>query len=228
MINKNYYCVIDLETIGANPYECDVIQIGAVIVDPRKLEIVPGSEFNCRVKPEQYAAGSEEYRRAHASDIQFHMGVFKETEDEFCKRLDIGVPLKEAWTSLVNYTKNWYVPGGPKSTRSAPIMVGYNIYNFDKVILDRIATQFKNVDKQGRQNVFNQLFSIDLIHTVFMWNESLHLFENYKLDTLRKYLDINSEGIAHEALKDCYDEATLLIKYLNLHRYFCKKVKGWQ
>jgi DNA polymerase III epsilon subunit-like protein len=48
MPNFQKICVFDLETDGTNPDKCSPVQIAAIMVDPRKLEIVPDSEFNVK------------------------------------------------------------------------------------------------------------------------------------------------------------------------------------
>lgn len=228
MINKNYYCILDFETMGKDPYTCDAIQLGAVIVDPRKLEIVEDSEFSCWIKPEKFAEDPVAYAKEHQDNMQFHCNNFDESEEAFAQRLENALDEKSAWKSFVEYTKSWYVPGKSKSVKyNAPILVGYNIYNFDSIILNRLARKYKNVNKNGEQNVFHPQFSIDLLNTVFMWNENLTMLNNYKLDTIRKVVGINAEGYAHEAVKDCKDEATLLIKFLNLSRVTTGRIKGW-
>ena len=45
-MNLHKIAVIDFETTGINPDTCEPTQLAAVMVDPRKLEIIEGSEFN--------------------------------------------------------------------------------------------------------------------------------------------------------------------------------------
>jgi exonuclease I len=51
-MNKNKICVFDFETDGSNPLVCSPVQIAAIMIDPIKLEIISGSEFNANFKPE--------------------------------------------------------------------------------------------------------------------------------------------------------------------------------
>ena len=45
-MNYNKICVFDFETDGRDPHKVNPVQLAAVIVDPRKLEIIKNAEFN--------------------------------------------------------------------------------------------------------------------------------------------------------------------------------------
>ena len=53
-MNYNKICVFDFETDGTNVDTLNPVQLAAVIVDPRKLELVKGGEFNSFIKPETF------------------------------------------------------------------------------------------------------------------------------------------------------------------------------
>jgi len=46
MANYHKICVFDFETDGSNPECCSPVQIAALMIDPKKLEVIPDSEFN--------------------------------------------------------------------------------------------------------------------------------------------------------------------------------------
>ena len=50
MANNNYFCCYDFETGDINPETCEVLSLGAVIIHPKKLEIVEGGEFYSLIK----------------------------------------------------------------------------------------------------------------------------------------------------------------------------------
>lgn len=226
MINKNYIVVFDLETDGSNPKKCNPIQIAALAIEPRSLTIVPGSEFSSMCCPEDI---DQDYYIEYAKDtIQWHANNHKISWDEMFQKIKESPSEKETWKNFLAYLKQWHIPGKPKSKYTAPILAGYNIFEFDKVIIDRLANKYKNLDSEGIPNFYQKRDTIDILKLVFAWSENLTALSNYKMDTLREVFGINSEGVAHEALKDCYDEAAILIKYLRLHRKLSQKVQGWK
>lgn len=226
MKNKNYFVVFDLETDGSNPFKDNPIQFAAVVVDPRSLTVVPGSDFSSWCKPEE--ADDEDYYEKHKSTIDWHANNFGVKPEEFLAKIKGSPTEKEVWKNFVEYLKQWHIPGKAKNKFNAPILAGYNIFEFDKIFIDRLSIKYKNVDKEGFSNIYRKRDTVDILKLVFAWSEDLTVLPDYKMDTLRDAFGINHAGIAHEGLKDCYDEAALLIKYLNLHRVFSKRVKGWK
>lgn len=226
MINQNYFIVFDLETDGTNVNKDSPIQFAALAVHPRTLEIVPDSEFTTYSRPDDFE--DEDYYENHKSTIDWHAEKFGITPEEFLKFLGEAPSEQEAWKNFIAYTKRWYIPGKAKTRFNAPILAGYNIFEFDKVFLDRLAKKYRTVDSNGEPNFYQKRDTIDIMKLVFVWSESLTALPNYKMDTLREVFGINHEGVAHEGLKDCYDEAALLIKYIGLHRKFVKRVAGWK
>jgi DNA polymerase III epsilon subunit-like protein len=70
MANGNYLAIFDFETGGVNPESCEVLSLGAVIVHPRKLEIVEGGEFYSVIKPEDRANVSPDALAHHKESIK--------------------------------------------------------------------------------------------------------------------------------------------------------------
>lgn len=226
MINQNYFIVFDLETDGTNPIKNSPIQFAALAVHPRTLEIVPDSAFSTFSRPDDFE--DDDYYEKHKDTIDWHAKNFSITPEEMLKKIGDASSEREAWKNFIEYTRRWYIPGKSKTRFNAPILAGYNIFEFDKIFLDRLAKKYKNVDSNGDPNFYQKRDTVDIMKLVFAWSESLTALKNYKMDTLREVFNINHEGIAHEGLKDCYDQATLLIKYLSLHRRFAKGVRGWK
>ena len=74
MANNQKICVFDLETDGSNPDSCSPVQIAAVIIDPRKLEIIPDSEFNINLMPEPLEK-DKDYDYSDSDILDFHAKV---------------------------------------------------------------------------------------------------------------------------------------------------------
>lgn len=216
-------CVFDMETDGSDPSLCSPVQISAVIVDPVKLEIVNGSEFNVFCKPEVMET-QEDYK--YETDIMtFHAKVRGCSEDEIYEQWK-GYPSQEvSWKAFISYLEKYHCfKGKKKSMFSAPIAAGYNINRFDLKIVNRLSMKYKNYDpKEKNTNIFYQRDVLDIMNLVFYWFENSDI-KSYSLDTVRDYLGISKEG-AHDALKDVQDCAKILIRFLKLHRNLSQKVK---
>lgn len=216
-------CVFDFETDGSDPESCSPVQLAAVMVDPIKLEIIEGSEFNINCKPEVIEKDPE--YRYDTDIIDFHARV------KGCSQEDIYALWKTygsqelAWTSFVNYLDKYHCGNRKKkSAFSAPIAAGYNINRFDMKIINRLSKKYKNIDnKEGISTLFYPRDVLDIMNLVFYWFESSDL-KSYSLDTIREHLGISKEG-AHDALKDVNDCANILIRFMRLHRKLVPKIK---
>ena len=222
MINYNKICIFDFETDGIDPKACSPVQIAAIIIDPLKLEIVPNSEFNIFFKPETLA-NNEDY--VYQTDIlDFHAKV------RGCKKEDIlnqwkQYPSQEqSWKMFINYLDLYHSRTSKKSQFSAPIAAGYNIHRFDLHIIERLSSKFGNLNKEGRSSIFYPRDVVDIMNLVFYWFENNNDLKSYTLDSLRDYFGISKEG-AHDALKDVKDCASILIRFMKLHRNLSNKIK---
>lgn len=206
MPNSNYYISFDFETSSVNPHTTQILSIGACVVHPKKLQIIPGSEFYTMVKPEDPA-------RVEAKALEINKLVMSELEN--------APPIDIAWKSFVKYIKSY---NAGNNIFTAPIPMGYNIVNYDLVIVDRMARRFKNVDGDGIPNLFHFRDKMDLITDMYRWTESRAEIKSLSFDNIRKWLGMTSEG-AHNSLGDAKDAAKLGIKIINLHRYLSPKVE---
>jgi DNA polymerase III epsilon subunit-like protein len=87
-----------------------------------------------------------------------------------------------------------------------------------------MSIKYGNVNKENRSDIFYPRDVIDIMNLVFYWFEGNNELKNYTLDNLRDYLGLDKEG-AHDALKDVKDTASILIRFLRLHRNISNKVK---
>jgi DNA polymerase III epsilon subunit-like protein len=215
-------CVFDFETDGSNPLVCSPVQISAIIVDPVKLEIVEGSEFNGFCKPE--VMESDANYKYETDIIDFHAKVKGCSQDEIYAKWREYPSQEVTWNSFVSYLEKYHCFGGKKKSMfSAPIAAGYNINRFDLKIIQRLSEKYKNVDnKEKTSTVFYPRDVIDIMNLVFYWFESQGL-KSYSLDSVRDYLGISKEG-AHDALKDVQDCAKILIRFMKLHRRLVPKI----
>jgi DNA polymerase III epsilon subunit-like protein len=224
MANLQKICVFDLETDGANPDICSPVQIAAIMIDPYRLEIIPDSEFNITIKPEALE-NNIEYAYADSDVLDFHAKVRSKPKEEILNDWKSYQKQENGWKLFVSYLNMYHSRStGKKSCFTAPIAAGYNINRFDLRIVDRLSKKYDNLNKEGRSDIFYPRDVIDIMNLVFYWFEGNNELKNYTLDNLREYLGIDGEG-AHDALKDVKDTASILIRFLRLHRNISTKVK---
>lgn len=208
MINNSYIISFDLETDSLDYINGEVVQISAVAVDPYKLEIVEGSEFDTLVKPVNILSGSEAEIQQKWNARQKAWDVNKKTRAQLEK-----APLPQyAFKEFIKYVKR-YDTGGRVGK---PIAAGQNIQGFDLFWLDELSKRYKVANSTGKQNIFTTKVILDLQNIHFMWFENLTEPENLKLDTFRKFYGIEEQG--HDSLVDCKTVANIVIRFLKLNR----------
>lgn len=223
MANLQKICVFDLETDGSNPNLCSPVQIAAIMIDPYKLEIIKDSEFNINLKP-LILEEKPDYIYEDSDVLDFHAKVRGCEKNNILEswrgyqKQDIG------WKMFVSYLEKYHTRSDRKSCFTAPIAAGYNINRFDLPIIDKLSIKYNNLNKENKSSLFYPRDVIDLLNIIFYWFEGSDELSNYKLDTLRSYLGISTEG-SHDALKDVKDTADILIRFMNLHRNVAEKVK---
>ncbi len=207
-MNTNNIIILDLETGGSNPYTCEVTQIAACLVHPKTLEI--SNFFNTECRPENMDNLEEDALR-----------ITGKTKEGLAK----APLLKEAWSNFREYIKF----NSGKNKYSRPIRAGYNILNFDNVILDRLCAKFGDIDCDGRQNLFSDFISIDMMPIMWMLTENDDMLKkfsannkaNIKFDTICKWLGLSTSG-AHDALIDVKREAKVIVRFMNWFRKLIK------
>lgn len=202
-LNKNIIFVYDFETWDANPNTCEVVQVAALAIEPRKLQVMDGSEFVSYMKPLDIKNFSQK-----AIDIN------KITEDKVADAPDRRI----VWERFVDHINKFNHKKGNIFT--APVQAGMNINRFDAFIIDRLAREYGNVNKDGEPNLFYPMRSYDLKELLFFWFESVDVLPNLKMDAARPFFGLTTEG-AHDALTDVRQTAELLIRFLNFHRKIC-------
>jgi len=204
-LNRNTIVVFDLETGSASPSNCEVLELAAVAMDPRSLEIKESDLFHCYLKPTSW------------DNVQQEALAVNKLDKEFIEKN--GVELKLGWNDFVKWVKKY---DEKNQFWSRPIPAGHNIINFDLPIIERLATTFGQVDKDGRQTLFHNRDKFDLMFFCSSWFENASEPANYKLDTLREYFGLSSEN-AHRADTDIKQTALLLGRFLKFQRNCFKK-----
>lgn len=205
MLNRNDIICYDFETGSANPYTCEPLQLAAVILDARTLEIKPDSEFATYIKPTSW------------DNVEDGALAVNKIKREVVEK--DGISQKEAWETFTRYVNKY---NKSKTPFGAPISAGHNIKNFDRHITDRMCRLYGPVDKKDSPIIFHRRDMIDLMDISFLWFENTGEPENYKLDTIRGYLGVSKEN-AHNAVTDVQHTAMIIARFLKFHRTISSK-----
>ena len=216
-MNKNKICVFDFETDGRDVKTLNPVQLAAVIVDPRKLELVNKAEFNSFMRPE--GIDDEDYFDKNRATIEWHSNIRGCTVEEILDLWKEAPPQKIVWGNFLEFLNKFHKQGQRKTKFSAPIACGYNIHSFDLPIVKRLCTKHCK-----SKEIFHPRDKIDLMHWMFPWFENSTDVTSYSMDNMREYFGISTAN-AHDALKDVKDGANLLCRFLRLHRRTAKTVK---
>lgn len=202
MITNNYV-FWDTETSSVDPDTTQVLSLGAVAVNPRTMEIIPGSEFYSLVRPE-----IEELLEAKAMEVN------KLVLSELRQAPTIDVVWKNFGTYVDKYKSG-------KNKWGRPIPGGMNINNFDMIISRRLNARYK-------MELWHPFNTLDILSDFFRWFENDPEIKSLSFDNMRKYLGMNQESIenAHNALQDSKDAAIIAGRFIKLYRNIKPKFKG--
>jgi DNA polymerase III epsilon subunit-like protein len=216
-MNYNKICVFDFETDGRDPTKANPVQLAAVIVDPRKLEIVNNAEFNSFMRPE--GIDEEDYFENNRATIERHSNIRDCTPEEIIELWKKAPSQKMVWENFVGFLEKFHKSGKNKTKFSAPLACGYNILAFDLHIVNRMCENHL----KGKQ-IFHPRDKLDLMHWMFPWFENSRAVTSFSMDNMREYLGMSTAN-AHDAMKDVKDTAGLLCRFLRLYRRTARNVK---
>lgn len=185
----NTLIIYDFETSSTDIDTTQILSIGAVAVDPRKLEVIASSEFYSLVQPED-----EKTVQPKALEVN------KLTLDELRKAPVIDV----VWKNFAGYVGNY-----GKTLWKKPIPGGFNISGFDNPICRRMNARFKT-------ELWHPFLYYDVLDDIKRWTWNNPEIKSMSFDNIRKWMGMPSEG-AHNALQDSKDAATLAIRFLKLY-----------
>jgi len=226
----------DYETTGKNPHTCQPIELAAVIIDGRKLEVREDSCFSSYIKP---MPDEEAIKYGMEPVTPEVLGITKIDP----KNLETAPSLKTVWSQFELYTKK-YNPG--KDSWTAPIGVGFNVDGYDNIINTRIAGgHYWQINAMGymkelglkepwgfgpwdekrlQHKLFHPIFHIDLMDTVWQWTENMKEMDRISMDRIRQWLGIDAEH-AHRGIVDVVQGAYIFARFLRLTRAMVPKVK---
>lgn len=206
------------------------MQICAIVIDPRRLEIVPGGEFKSFMKPPTTFEAIDPKTKTvakfdyipHPKSLEFHAKVRGCTTEEVLLKWNSAPSQKAVWEGFMKFCERFHGDTKRKSASTFPVLVGWNNISYDNPIFDRMCERFGYTDKSGSQNVRRENNTIDLMTMWKTWTENNPDIEDARFDTARKYLGMKLEG-GHDAIKDVHDGAALFIRLMKLQRYCASK-----
>jgi len=211
MINQKDIIVFDLETTSKFPLTTEICQLAACCVDARSLEIK--DSFNTYMQPLEWDKIEQE-----ALDVN-------RLTREFLKEQ---IMPQVAWLNFVNWVQKFNKGKQKTDTYRAPIMCGYNVRGFDKIIVDRYAEKYGPYDEKRQCNkLFNGMVIFDILDHMWFWLESMSDPEDLKLTSVMRYLGFAEEAIAnaHGAVSDVEATAQIAIRLLKLQRRLTQPTK---
>lgn len=214
-MNYRDYIILDFETTSKYPTTTQPVQLAAVVVHGRKLEIKPDSEFSSLIKP---IFDEEECKKLNLDPLDpGAVAVHGKTEAILADAPN----LKSVWSNFCDYVSehNFH-----KKSWSAPIMAGYNIRNFDSLIIDRICNEepwkYGPYDEKFKcQGLFQPIHAIDLLDFMFAMFENDKSVNSLSADNLIRGHFGYAKGEAHDALSDVIMTAELFCRTMKWIRH---------
>lgn len=208
------YIFLDFETGSKNRHKTQPLQLAAVAIDGRKLEIQ--ETFNSLIKPIM-----DEQQCAELGLDMLQDEALKKNKLNVDELLNAPSP-KEVMSNFAVFVDRY---NSKKNDWSRPIMAGFNIYGFDDAIINRLAKEHGYWDEEEQVcNLFNRIHKFDIFHDVFRWFENAYSIKRMNMDAIREMLGMPLEG-SHNALKDVQDGAKVMIRFLNLYRKMYPRIK---
>lgn len=210
MADSRNICVFDFETGGRDPHTCEIVQIGAVVINRNSLKIQ--DEFKTLMRPNNFDALEDKAMQVH--------GITRE-QLEAAPTEQTAFPIFARWIQKFNTRKD-------KNSFGAPIPCGWGIDGFDMPIIARYCKQHGFWDnKWNNQSLLNPIFTFDCMKHVWFWlRANADTPENIKLGTVLEYMGVPKDEIAsgaHDALWDVKWTAQVAIKLLRVGVFLTEK-----
>jgi DNA polymerase III epsilon subunit-like protein len=216
-INNTYIC-FDFETGSKNAKKTQPLQIAAVAIDGRKLEII--GRFSSYIRGSEDKEYLEKWNLDPISDEA--LKVNKITWEQ----IRAAPPVQVVWNNFCAFVNTYNYK---KNKWSAPISAGYNTSNFDLKIVNRLCGEepwkFGPFDTEYQnQSLFNPIYHIDMLQVVYTWFEGLSEPTSLSFDSLRQFMGMPTEA-SHDAAYDTEQCGELLIRFLKLTRKIATKTR---
>jgi len=226
MINFNNICVFQFDMDGRNPWDDSPIKLSAIMIDPRKLEIIDGSEFFSIIQPLDIKMTmlnedeeEEDYYTRHKDVIDAMAKAEVSTPDKIIERLEKAQEADWVWHEWSEYLLRYNVDPVKRSQYGAPIPAGYNLFDKEWILMRRLARQFKDMDRNYSPKVFHPTHKFDAFLMCVNWLENLAEPQSYGFDTIRPYFGMDPKR------NELDNIARLVIRFLGMTRKHAEKVR---
>lgn len=208
MINTRTIIFFDFETGGKNASTTQPLELAAVAINPRKLEVIKDSLFHSYIKPWDEKTllkkGMDKIEEEALAVNKLTLDMLESSPTE-----DV------VWKSFCSWVYQFNVK---KSSWEAPIAAHFNGINFDMKIVERLCSMYDPWDKKRcQQKIFNPITQLDLSHVTFMMNENNPEVDGNSMGAILKHLEAPTDG-QHSASWDTLMGAELLCRYLRMIR----------
>jgi len=212
-MNHRWIIVYDLETDGPDPTTANPVEIAAVPVNPRTLEIKMDDTFEVTVKPPGIDK-DEYFTTGVQKTIDWHASTRGCSSEDIVSTWKKGKSQKVAMKNFCSYLQKYHIEKDPmrRIYFTEPAYSGYNVDGFDDIIIRNMC------DKHKLDYPFAKMGNMDLLHYITYWFENMPEPENYKMDTLKEFFGLQSHGQAHSAISDVVDTAIILVRFLKFAR----------
>jgi len=214
-MNRLNFAVYDLESANlyTDPERLCILEIAAVVLDGRSLEIIEGAQFHSFVKPRHVISEVLPDDPLIQDGALAVNGISRSSIKDFpCEQM--------VWTNFVDFCLK-YKTGNSEFQRVVP--VGYNNNGFDDIIVKSMKIRYPNL-----KIPFHKTISLDLMKDLYQWSEGITgptAPEKLSFDYWRDYLELPKldSGKAHEALYDVLQTAIIFKRLQDWRRRLVKK-----
>ena len=212
-MNHRWIIVYDLETDGPDPTTANPVEIAAVPVNPRTLEIKMDDTFEVTVKPPGIDKDAY-FTTGVQKTIDWHASTRGCSSDDIVSTWKKGKSQKVAMKNFCSYLQKYHIEKDPvrRIYFTEPAYSGYNVDGFDDIIIRNMCTKHK------LDYPFAKMGNMDLLNYITYWFENMPEPENYKMYTLKEFFGLQSHGQAHSAISDVVDTAKILVRFLKFAR----------
>lgn len=202
---ENSIICYDLETTDKNPYTCEPLEITAIVYDINSLLPKENGVFHSLIKPTNWSNVSEKA-------LQKNKLTKEEVEDK-------GVDQKFFFDQFIEFCKSFQ---RKDNKWEAMYSAGYNILNFDNIIMDQLCYKYGYTDKDNDPLLFHPFHNFDLLCYIRAWFHNCDELASYSLDGVRDYMSIPKEG-SHRSTKDVEDTWKILSRFISFYRQLSPK-----
>ena len=205
MADYKHICIFDFETGGLDTSSCEILQIGACILNANSHKIV--DTFQTKVCPDHPELVNPEALAVNGLTLE---------ELKNAPPASVIFPVWIDWIKKYNTDKN-------KTSWGAPIPGGWNIDGFDMPILARYCKDYGYWDEKWNSiTAMNPIFTFDVMKYFWAASRTNRDVKNCKLVTAVEYMGLATaeeiEEHAHDAVWDVEMTAKIGGRFLNFFR----------